>query len=74
MKKTDCYREDYCRKFEDNEWYNTTQAYKGLRMSRTGFWRRVSCGAIKWHVRRHYRGRWFKGRDLNQFYNAEIGF
>lgn len=64
--------------FDDNGWYNTTQAYKtmlaaGSRMSRSTFWRRVSSGAIRWHRRVNFAGKWFKGRDLNQFFNTCSG-
>lgn len=59
--------------FLDGRWYNTTQAYKKMQISRTTFWRRVSEGAVKWKLRRNFPGKWFKGRDLNRFYNATYG-
>lgn len=64
--------------FIDGRWYNTTEAYRTMReagspMSRTTFWRRVSEGAVKWKLRRNFPGKWFKGRDLNSFYNATYG-
>lgn len=64
--------------FVDGRWYNTTEAYKkmqaeGSKMSRTTFWRRVSAGDVKWKLRRNFPGKWFRGRDLNQFYNSTCG-
>lgn len=59
--------------FADGRWYNTTEAYKMMRMSRTTFWRRVSEGALKWKLRRNFPGKWFKGRELNRFYNDTLG-
>lgn len=61
--------------FTDDRWYNATQAVailkdSGSPMSRTTFWRRVCEGSIKWRLRRNFRGKWYKGRDLNQFFNA----
>lgn len=59
--------------FADGRWYNTTEAYKMMKMSRTTFWRRVSEGALKWKLRQNFPGKWFKGRELNRFYNATCG-
>lgn len=58
--------------FKEERWYNTTQAYTMMKMSRTTFWRRVSEGAIKWKLRRNFPGKWFKGRELNNFHGATI--
>ena len=65
--------EDRVVRFVDDQWYNTTQAYKRMRISRSTFWRRVSAGAVKWKLRSNFPGKWFKGRDLNHFYNATCG-
>lgn len=59
--------------FKDGQWYNTTEAYKRMQMSRTTFWRRVSEGAVKWKLRQNFPGKWFRGCDLNKFYNATYG-
>lgn len=59
--------------FVDGRWYNTTEAYKMMNISRSTFWRKVSAGRLKWKLRRNFPGKWFKGRDLNMFYNATLG-
>ncbi|MCM1517564.1 MAG: hypothetical protein NC117_02870 [Pseudoflavonifractor sp.] len=74
MRQTTVRRDrDYVIKFDDNQWYNTTQAVARLELSRTTFWRRVRDGAVRWKLRQNYPGKWFKGRDLNNFYNATYG-
>lgn len=60
-------------KFVEGRWYNTTEAYKTMGIGRTTFYRKVCEGKVKWSLRRNFPGKWFKGGDLNRFYNATIG-